>query len=541
MDFFYDLNKKLAKVNATETKQTITESANVYEKWDTETKVNPAEKGKYAGKSMADLRKSYSKLKASGPHKKGSDAYGKMKELAFAIRAKSDWGKVDEADIDENAFNQAAAAAARAGKKEFEFGGKTHKVTMSKDTAHKLDDDVQIEEAYQYDMTDQGDMHDALGDVLTSLQKAAGITQKVYDAIEDKIYANESEVNEGRMKDSVIHDSETMSKEEFAKKHGKELADEMFDESINEAEGTIIFNAEEGGIRVSVNGKPVGWADSPEELAKKLGSMGVDKNTTMFHSSDVDFASEEGFDSDDGAHDMIDAALKMIGLSESSCKRMNEESDAEEDDKAEKAAKKVAKDIEHDEGHKGDDDEKAEKAGDEVKKDIEYDDEEDRKEKADESTVAGSVSTAPAAKKGGMKFGGSVYEAYEEQLSAQLNEGMDINVNINSDGKKTVSVTATDDDANSLAQLLNLAGVEPKEPHHHDAHHVDENAPENAPNPDVLKGADEEQYAGGLNKPKTTGQTTTPVIASQLNREIAYEDVDLERTLFDLFQEVKAE
>ena len=52
---------------------------------------------------------------------------------------------MNEADIDENAFNQAAAAAARANKSEFEFGGKTHKTTMKKDTAHKLDDDVNDE------------------------------------------------------------------------------------------------------------------------------------------------------------------------------------------------------------------------------------------------------------------------------------------------------------------------------------------------------------------------------------------------------------
>lgn len=45
--------------------------------------------------------------------------------------------------------------------------------------------------------------------------------------------ANES-VTEGRMKDSVIHDSETMSKAEFAKKHGKEMADEYY-ESVEEA------------------------------------------------------------------------------------------------------------------------------------------------------------------------------------------------------------------------------------------------------------------------------------------------------------------
>jgi hypothetical protein len=47
-----------------------------------------------------------------------------------------------ESDIDENAFNQAAAAAVRAGKDSFEFGGKTHKTTMKKDTAQKLADDI---------------------------------------------------------------------------------------------------------------------------------------------------------------------------------------------------------------------------------------------------------------------------------------------------------------------------------------------------------------------------------------------------------------
>jgi len=38
------------------------------------------------------------------------------------------------------AFHGAAAAAAKAGKKSFNFGGKTHPVTMAKDTAHKIAD-----------------------------------------------------------------------------------------------------------------------------------------------------------------------------------------------------------------------------------------------------------------------------------------------------------------------------------------------------------------------------------------------------------------
>jgi hypothetical protein len=58
---------------------------------------------------------------------------------------------------------------------------------------------------------------------------------------------------------------------------------------------------------------------------------------------------------------------------------LSEESTEKEDEKAEKAGKKVAKDIEYDEGHKGKDDDKAEEAGKKVKKDIEYDDKKDKK------------------------------------------------------------------------------------------------------------------------------------------------------------------
>ncbi len=66
----------------------------VDEKWGKPTVVSPEEKGKYAGKSKAELLKSYNALKQSGPHKEGSPEFGRMRELAFAIRAKGGWGKV---------------------------------------------------------------------------------------------------------------------------------------------------------------------------------------------------------------------------------------------------------------------------------------------------------------------------------------------------------------------------------------------------------------------------------------------------------------
>lgn len=65
------------------------------EKWGKPTTVSPEERGKYRDKSKAELLAAYNKLKASGPHPKGSAEFGRMRELAFAIRAKSGWGKVE--------------------------------------------------------------------------------------------------------------------------------------------------------------------------------------------------------------------------------------------------------------------------------------------------------------------------------------------------------------------------------------------------------------------------------------------------------------
>jgi hypothetical protein len=72
----------------------IINETSVEEKWDTKTTVNPSERGKYAGKTLEELRKAYDALKASGPHPEGSAEYGRMRELAFAIRAKTGWGSI---------------------------------------------------------------------------------------------------------------------------------------------------------------------------------------------------------------------------------------------------------------------------------------------------------------------------------------------------------------------------------------------------------------------------------------------------------------
>jgi hypothetical protein len=222
--------------------------------------------------------------------------------------------------------------------------------------------------------------------------------------------------------------------------------------------------------------------------------------------------------------------------------KVEEESTDTKDQHAEKAGKKVTKDIEYDEGHKGRDDAKAEKAGKKVTKDIEYDDKKDKKE-VEETTVAGSVATAPAEApkkgKGGMQFGKGVYEgqvaeSFEAKLKNVLNEGMSVNVSTDDSGKKSISVNATDTDAEALGDLLKMAGLFSSEGYSRACQHcggvheagacgadmVEEGDLANSPD-EVYADKDYmlQQLSGGLNGPKTTGQTTGPVVNRQDSRQ----------------------
>ena len=241
-----------------------------------------------------------------------------------------------------------------------------------------------------------------------------------------------------------------------------------------------------------------------------------------------------------GLADMTTADLKAELKRRS---QVEEESTDTKDQHAEKAGKKVTKDIEHDEGHKGRDDAKAEKAGKKVAKDIEYDDKKDKEEKVDETTVSGSVApaaggNAPKKGKGGMQFGQGVYEgqvaeSFEKKLKNVLNEGMSVNVSTDDTGKKSISVNATDSDADALGDMLKMAGLFSSEGyssvcqgcggiHEAGACGADMVEEDLANSPDeVYTDADymTQTLSGGLNGPKTTGQTTIPVINRQDSRQ----------------------
>ena len=154
-----------------------------------------------------------------------------------------------------------------------------------------------------------------------------------------------------------------------------ETEDQMTDE-VAEA------NAPDSGAD-NTNADVAGNAAANSALA--TADAGEDEEEGQVYSKPV---SEDGDDEAEAETEVDDEETAANTMSESSffnlfrkISMLSEESTSEKDDKAEKAAKKVAKDIEYDEGHKGKDDDKAEEAGKKVKKDIEYDDKKDKKEK----------------------------------------------------------------------------------------------------------------------------------------------------------------
>jgi hypothetical protein len=152
----------------------------------------------------------------------------------------------------------------------------------------------------------------------------------------------------------------------------------------------------------------------------------------------------------------------------------------------------------------------------------------------EESTTSGSVATSAAAPKaskasGGFTFGKGIYDSMNRELEGMIAESMSMNMSMNNDGNgptRSLTITATDDDATRLAQLLKSAGLGGSD---HDYHTMDENygvneVSQNTPDyPTNTETAEDNfEYSGGLNKPKSTGQTTVPVIASQDERQESY-------------------
>ena len=223
--------------------------------------------------------------------------------------------------------------------------------------------------------------------------------------------------------------------------------------------------------------------------------------------------------------------LKKAGYKVS--KSVEEEKTTTRDSHAEKAGRKVTKDIEYDEKKKdgihgkkrGAEDSKAERAGKKVAKDIEYDEKKDKPKKVKEQ---GGTDTPTASS--GFSYGQGIYDSMSRELEDMIAESMNISMSMNTDANggpsKSLTVTATDDDAMKLSQLLKSAGLGGNDQGYGgsgykpacgcgtpDCSCVDQqmdevsmNEPDYPTNTETAQ--DSFEYSGGLNGPKSTGQST---------------------------------
>ena len=171
------------------------------------------------------------------------------------------------------------------------------------------------------------------------------------------------------------------------------------------------------------------------------------------------------------------------------------------------------------------------------------------KKKKEKTEEAGGSGTPTASS--GFSYGKGIYDSLNRDLEdmiaenmQDLRESMSMNMSMNDDAHggpgKSLTVTATDEDAVYLGKLLKMAGLgqgdsgsscgcgqadcscgqeEEMEEAYGDTN-VTPNSPDYPTNTET--NSDPFQYSGGLNKPKSTGQTTVPVIASQDERQESY-------------------
>ncbi len=201
---------------------------------------------------------------------------------------------------------------------------------------------------------------------------------------------------------------------------------------------------------------------------------------------------------------------------------------------------------------------------------------EKKDEAVEETTVAGSVAVsdeAPKSKKGGMQFGKGVYESqiaesFERKLG-MLTEGMNINMSMDENGRKSLTVNATDDDAEQLADLLKMAGLgggsrsdtcevcgghEGMHEAGCDRRDMVEEELANSPEPEYAELGDTRDYgvSGGLNGPKLQSNPNNmgdnPLAMGRLGKHAGpnlnlgavAEDIEqkLENRLMDLYKRI---
>ena len=589
MTFFYDLNKRLA---ALAEKQDLHESKVAEsEKW-IQNAVNPAHKG---GLHKALHVAQGEKIPKAKIDKATHSKNPKLRHMAQFAKNVAMEGTCPGCGCSPCQCNEGVGVmhfkdqkAKEAGKKSFNLGDKTFPVKEKKEPRSKGTAFDPETAKKMFANKDEHPRHDVKD---TGYSKR--YTRKHEDDMEkdDEVKSDEPK-RKGRPKSAKPKDQENVTKGSYkykmvnGKRVKKEKADEALDtdgvmmtrpsnmssESMDrneyDAEGdmakgdmhTIMRHAQELETHLRDNDNLPTWVIEKLGQIKGMMSSVTDyilsqKERDMEHKT-----GEEGIriaersKSQAQAHMMAAAAhnpkfAKKVGMKQSVAKEFNKADTGKDISKLPKKVKKT------EEGAKPDflDMDKDGNKKEPMKKAVA-----DKKEKkVDETTTSGSVATATSSGKssgGSMQFGKGVYESLDKQFAQALTESISVESKMSECGDGTmapaITITADGEEAAKLMMLLKLAGLESQVPAACPTcggapcgcdEMVDENAPDWPTNKEKID-ADPNlrTYSGGLNGPKSTGQTTVPVVASQLRRQASMEEsVKIERSLFKNWQQYK--
>ena len=569
MTFFYDLNKKLAGLAAK------TEQAQIAESKKAETvaqspltqalnesavaEAGYSAKAGRAGKDLGKPGKNFAKIAKSAGAKYGSKAAGER--VAGAVLNKLRHPKEDVAQ-EGNAFTGALKATPKGGK--FKVGGKEFTDTSS------------LEEVGKAPMTPKQKSFAKLAppaDKITFADKIAGAKKEVDEMLGDVAaeamrkavvgHAGEEEMDEGYADmDAWLKKREAeKGTGKFDKKErtlpGGMKATTYTRKHEDDVEDDSDAPASKGGAPKK-RGRPMGKPKGPERVTAKAWKHKGERKVKAEEDLDTDgvmMTRPTNCSSESAADDSaIQSAIKLLkkngynvdkkeevdekAVSKKQQKFMGMVHAAQKGEKpASKEVAKVAKEM-------------PKKAAKDFAATKHKGLPEKVKAKKEESVEEPSTEPKEKKAKGGYNFGGGIYEGFDSQVEGMITESMSVNVSVDDQGKKSISVNATDADAEALAELLKMAGLGGQAPAQEvcggcgsaecscDQEVVDENSPDWPT--DQVTSDDSLQYSGGLNKPKSTGQTTTPVIASQLRRQVSMEEnVELERSLFKTWKNYK--
>jgi len=534
MDFFYNLNKKLAEMATP--KQQINEGAEAVAERD-----YSATKAR-AGKDIGKPGKNFEKIAKSAGERYGSKERGEKVAGAVLAKLRAKEGVEEqyilEKDVEEgNEFSGALAKAKAAGAKEFEVDGKKYQVKeaakpdyidLDKDGNRKesmkkaaADKKEEIKE-YDFDDRDDFDRRAKRGDTVktskgTLIKTDKGVRHEKRHEEEPEV-ADDDDTPKKKGRKTV---GAGKGKKIGAKAHGTSKLHRK--DAIAEDDEEMIALVDKGEYdREGDMAKE--QLHTIDQAAKELASiLGDDENLPEWVQSKIT-----------KAMDYIDTARDYMKSSKADNDEMVPErkltkGETAKKEKFVKGMKKAKGDFEQRYGDEGEavmyaTATKMAKGG-----------------KKEESV---KEADAPKKAKGGIQFGKGVYESMNSRVENMISEGMNISVNMSTDANgqptKNITVSAEGEDAEALAQLLNLAGMN-RRSHEEE---LEENKPDWPTDQETIDNDDPhlEKFAGGLNGPKSTGQTTGAPFNRQVARQGAgkmAESTDLGMSLYKELQQFK--